>query len=176
MALVARILGLAQNLPLAPMERFYRVMWIGFWINVGSGIVLLIADAATKLGRSYVLGPNAALYRQRVLENVFEEDHSSLACARGAVSHLHADGGVHGVGLPRGHHKLDRASWIGLRLPRLRLLFSACRIPAASSLLNYCPDRKSLPGSRPSHHREAQPSPGSPSPLLDCPSLSRLRN
>jgi hypothetical protein len=48
-ALVARILGLAQNLPLAPMERFYRVMWIGFWINVGSGTVLLIADAATKL-------------------------------------------------------------------------------------------------------------------------------
>jgi hypothetical protein len=48
-ALVARILGLAQSLPLAPMERFYRIMWIGFWINVGSGAVLLIADAATEL-------------------------------------------------------------------------------------------------------------------------------
>jgi hypothetical protein len=48
-ALVARVLGLAQSLPLAPMERFYRVMWIGFWINVGSGTILLIADAATKL-------------------------------------------------------------------------------------------------------------------------------
>jgi hypothetical protein len=48
-ALVARVLGLAQNLPLAPMQKFYRVMWVGFWINVGSGTVLLIADAATKL-------------------------------------------------------------------------------------------------------------------------------
>jgi len=48
-ALVARILGLAQSFPLAPMERFYRIIWIGFWINVGSGTVLLIADAATEL-------------------------------------------------------------------------------------------------------------------------------
>jgi hypothetical protein len=31
------------------MEKFYPVMWWGFWINFVSGVVLLIADATTKL-------------------------------------------------------------------------------------------------------------------------------
>ena len=44
-----RILGLASGLPLAPMEKFLPVLWVGFWINAASGIVLLVADAATKL-------------------------------------------------------------------------------------------------------------------------------
>jgi len=37
-----RILGLAPDLPLAPLERFYRFIWVGFWIQVVSGILLLI--------------------------------------------------------------------------------------------------------------------------------------
>ena len=37
-----RILGLAPDLPLAPIERFYRFIWVGFWIQVGSGLLLLI--------------------------------------------------------------------------------------------------------------------------------------
>jgi len=36
-----RILGLAPDLPLAPLERFYRFIWVGFWIQVVSGILLL---------------------------------------------------------------------------------------------------------------------------------------
>ncbi len=48
-AIVARVLGLAPKLPLRPFEKFYRIMWFGFWINVVSGIVLLAADATTKL-------------------------------------------------------------------------------------------------------------------------------
>ena len=48
-AIGARVLGFARRLPLWPMERFYPVMWWGFWINVVSGTVLLIADATTKL-------------------------------------------------------------------------------------------------------------------------------
>ena len=44
-----RILGVARKLPLAPMERFFPVMWLGFWINALSGAALLIADATTKL-------------------------------------------------------------------------------------------------------------------------------
>ena len=35
-----RILGLAPDLPLAPLKRFYRFIWVGFWIQVGSGIFL----------------------------------------------------------------------------------------------------------------------------------------
>jgi hypothetical protein len=44
-----RILGFAPEVPLAPMTRFFPVMWAGFGINAVSGTALLIADATTKL-------------------------------------------------------------------------------------------------------------------------------
>jgi hypothetical protein len=44
-----RMLGVARRIPLAPMERFFPVMWFGFWVNALSGTALLIADASTKL-------------------------------------------------------------------------------------------------------------------------------
>jgi hypothetical protein len=50
-----------------------------------------------RLGDHRTGGPEEAVF----LENVFEEDHSSLAWARGAVGHLYADGGVYGIGLQR---------------------------------------------------------------------------
>src|SRR5262245_5087062 len=43
-----RILGLAPALPLAPMEKFFPVLWVGFWINAVTGVILLAADATTK--------------------------------------------------------------------------------------------------------------------------------
>lgn len=43
-----RILGFPKSLPLEPLEKFYPVMWIGFWVNAVSGAVLLVADATTK--------------------------------------------------------------------------------------------------------------------------------
>ncbi|PWT85788.1 MAG: hypothetical protein C5B57_02335 [Blastocatellia bacterium] len=41
-ALDCRVLGFAEHLPLAPLERFFRFIWIGFWINAISGVALLI--------------------------------------------------------------------------------------------------------------------------------------
>lgn len=38
-----RILGFAPDLPLAPLKRLYRFIWVGFWIQVASGLLLLIA-------------------------------------------------------------------------------------------------------------------------------------
>ena len=38
-----RILGVAPDLPLTPLKGFYRGIWVGFWIQVVSGVVLLIA-------------------------------------------------------------------------------------------------------------------------------------
>jgi hypothetical protein len=38
-----RILGVARDLPLAPLKSLYRVIWTGFWIQIVSGVLLLIA-------------------------------------------------------------------------------------------------------------------------------------
>ena len=39
----ARLLGFVPELPSAGLRRFFRYVWIGFWLNVVSGIFLLIA-------------------------------------------------------------------------------------------------------------------------------------
>src|SRR5262245_9551261 len=38
-----RILGVARELPLAPFKGLYGVIWTGFWIQLVSGLLLLIA-------------------------------------------------------------------------------------------------------------------------------------
>jgi hypothetical protein len=38
-----RILGVPANLPLAPLKRFFSIMWVGFTLNVITGILLVIA-------------------------------------------------------------------------------------------------------------------------------------
>jgi len=44
-----RLLGVGRGLPLAPLDRFFRVIWIGFWTSAASGLVMLAVDATTKL-------------------------------------------------------------------------------------------------------------------------------
>jgi len=39
----ARLLGFVPELPLAPLRRYFRLVWAGFWLNVVSGLFLLIA-------------------------------------------------------------------------------------------------------------------------------------
>jgi hypothetical protein len=50
-----RLLGFAPRVPVSSMRRFFPVMWIGFWVNLASGVVLLMADATTKM-TSWVFG------------------------------------------------------------------------------------------------------------------------
>jgi hypothetical protein len=38
-----RLLGVVRAIPLAPMRRFFRIMWIGFAINALSGVLLVVA-------------------------------------------------------------------------------------------------------------------------------------
>jgi hypothetical protein len=38
-----RLLGFARGIPLAPLQRLFRIMWIGFSINAVTGILLVIA-------------------------------------------------------------------------------------------------------------------------------------
>lgn len=47
-ALDLRVLGFAEAIPLRELAGTFRVMWIGFWINAVSGILLFAADATTK--------------------------------------------------------------------------------------------------------------------------------
>jgi uncharacterized membrane protein len=77
-AIALRILGAARKLPLAPMEKFYPVMWAGFWVNALSGLALLAADATTKLtnpvfyikmGFVSLAVVNMTLLRRRVFRN-----------------------------------------------------------------------------------------------------------
>jgi hypothetical protein len=38
-----RVLGVAGDLPLSPLKGLYPIMWTGFWIQIISGTLLLIA-------------------------------------------------------------------------------------------------------------------------------------
>lgn len=42
-----RLLGFFRSIPLAPLKRFFRIMWIGFGINATTGL-LLLASYPTK--------------------------------------------------------------------------------------------------------------------------------
>jgi hypothetical protein len=44
-----RILGMAPELRLAPLEKFLPILWFGFWSNAITGTMLLMADASMKL-------------------------------------------------------------------------------------------------------------------------------
>ena len=44
-----RILGFAPALRLSAMEKFFPVLWFGFWVNAITGTILLAVDATNKL-------------------------------------------------------------------------------------------------------------------------------
>lgn len=48
-AIDLRLLGFAGDLPLAPMKKFFPVIYAGFWVNAVSGGLLLIASATAML-------------------------------------------------------------------------------------------------------------------------------
>ena len=48
-AIDLRILGFAPRLPLAPLQKFFPVMWFGFSVNALSGILLTVANATRVL-------------------------------------------------------------------------------------------------------------------------------
>jgi len=41
-----RVLGFSTRVPLAPLGRFFRFIWFGFWVNAISGTALLIMAPA----------------------------------------------------------------------------------------------------------------------------------
>ena len=47
-ALDLRLLGVGPNIPLAPLKRLFPAMWVGFWLNAITGVVLFTTEATTK--------------------------------------------------------------------------------------------------------------------------------
>lgn len=43
-----RLLGVGGQFPLGKLEGLFRAMWLGFWINFVTGLMLFCADATTK--------------------------------------------------------------------------------------------------------------------------------
>ena len=43
-----RLLGVGRTIPLAPLYVLFRVVWVGFWINLVTGAMLFGADASTR--------------------------------------------------------------------------------------------------------------------------------
>jgi hypothetical protein len=44
-----RLLGAVKSLPIASLPGLFPAMWVGFWVNVFSGVLLLMADANNML-------------------------------------------------------------------------------------------------------------------------------
>jgi hypothetical protein len=48
-AISLRVLGVGNGTPIGPMDKFFPIMWIGFWINAVSGTILIAIDATNRL-------------------------------------------------------------------------------------------------------------------------------
>jgi hypothetical protein len=59
-AIALHLLGVGPGIPTREMRRFVAVLWIGFWINAASGVLLLIAYP-TKALTNPVFGLKLAL-------------------------------------------------------------------------------------------------------------------
>jgi len=85
-AIALRLLGVAAQVPLAPLGPLFRVMYAGFWVNALSGLGLLAANATGMLANplfyvkiAFVVG--GVLVMRLLRNNVF---NTSLA-AGGSV-------------------------------------------------------------------------------------------
>lgn len=43
-----RLLGIGRTIPLGPLRPLFRMMWVAFWINLATGVLLFIADPERK--------------------------------------------------------------------------------------------------------------------------------
>ena len=50
-----RLLGVGHQIPLSEMNRAFRIFWLGFLINLLSGLVLFVSEAADKAAQPVFL-------------------------------------------------------------------------------------------------------------------------
>lgn len=72
------LLGFWPKVPVQPLGRLFPLIWWGFWINASTGLVLLMADATTKLTNydfgikmAFVFAGIAVLYKMQ--KSVFDD-------------------------------------------------------------------------------------------------------
>ena len=73
-----RLLGLAPTIPVAPLNRLFPVMYVGFWVNALSGLALLAANATGMLANpmfytKLVFIAGGVLVMRLLRRNVFNE-------------------------------------------------------------------------------------------------------
>jgi hypothetical protein len=82
-----RLLGFASGIPLAPLRKAFPVMYIGFWVNAVSGLLLFAANATGLITNVMFFIKLAfvvvAVLLLRVLRNTVFSD---VALAEGGVS------------------------------------------------------------------------------------------
>ena len=85
-AISLRILGVAPSLPLAPLKKFFPVMWVGFWVNAVSGVLLLLVEPTRFLTMTdfYIklLAIAGALISMRALYVTEFRDRENLAVSK----------------------------------------------------------------------------------------------
>ncbi|MEQ1573782.1 MAG: hypothetical protein ABL993_06000 [Vicinamibacterales bacterium] len=80
-AVNARLLGVASGVPLASLERYFVVAWLGFWLNAASGVLLLISYPTKALTNPLFYGKlaliAAAMVMMRTIRRELRRDTSS---------------------------------------------------------------------------------------------------
>jgi len=89
-----RVLGFSVGIPLESLRRYFLVMWIGFWVNAFSGVLLLLAYPTKALTNPLfyaklaliAFGVVLALRIRREVDQFGGTDAPSLARTLAAVS------------------------------------------------------------------------------------------
>jgi hypothetical protein len=66
-AVDTRILGLARGVPLASLERYFVIAWLGFWLNAASGVLLLVSYPTKALTNPLFYGKLALIAAAMVM-------------------------------------------------------------------------------------------------------------
>jgi hypothetical protein len=83
-----RLLGVARTIPIGPLRPLFRIMWVAFWINLATGILLFIADPERK-ATSYLFGVKMLLIiinlplLKRLERDIYRESPEPVAVAGG---------------------------------------------------------------------------------------------